>query len=126
MKETLRLYAPVKSMKRMIEGEEGEVEIFTYLIAEPLRSKEIFGEDAEEFNIGRIYTKQQEEKIREAFGKGELKCIAGLPFVQYFCGAIIKEIMIQFERVDEGEWERLSSPLINRRGLYEDLHIVKV
>jgi len=126
VKETLRLYAPVKSVKRKVMGEGEEEKVYVYPLAEVMREKEIWGEDALEFNPDRTYTKNQEEEIKKVFGMGELKCIAGIKFVQDFCGAIIRKVTEEFERVDGGEWEKLPSPLVNVRGMYEDLCVRKV
>jgi hypothetical protein len=126
VKETLRLYAPVKSVKRKVMGVGEEEKVYVYPLAEVMREKEIWGEDALEFNPDRTYTKNQEEEIKKVFGMGELKCIAGIKFVQDFCGAIIRKVTGEFERVDGGEWEKLPSPLVNVRGMYEDLCVRKV
>jgi hypothetical protein len=56
---------------------------------------------------------------------GELKCVAGIKFVQDFCGTIIRKVKEEFEREDAEKWESLENPLINARGKYEDLYVVK-
>jgi hypothetical protein len=122
VKETLRLYAPVKSVKRM--SSDGREEVFP--IAPLMRDSHAWGDDALVFDPNRTFTSEQEIKLKKVFGMGELKCVAGLDFVQQFCGLIIVKVAEHFDVVEGDEWDSLPSPLVNERGKYEGLVIARV
>jgi len=123
VKEVLRMYPPVKSVKRV--SEQSSVPI-VFSIAEEMKNRDIWGDDVEVFNPAREYTKKQKEEVQKVFGMGELKCVAGFKFVQRFCGSIVRKVVEEYKREDAGEWDKIpDGPLANARGEYEDLFIVK-
>lgn len=123
IKETLRLYPPVK---RVIRKDSQGNEI-SFSIVENIRKKDLWGDDYLVFNPWREYTPEQNSNLKNVFGIGSLQCVAGLNFVIKFCGGIMKRIGERYDCVEEDKWKELISPLENRRDVssYANLLVCK-